>query len=164
MGGPLADNLRRAARGEALRSWRPQRHWLALISTGDRHAVASRGRGLAVLGAAGGWVWHWKDWIDRRFMQKFSVLTEASAGRYFPGCRQAPIALDEAERRQLRAMQAQSRDEESRAIDAALWSRASSNVRLLACRAAKDEAMAQPLFAISHEGASPDIVAKARTP
>ena len=26
------------------------------------------------------------------------------------------------------------------------------------------EAMAQPLFAISHEGASPDIVAKARTP
>ncbi len=141
MGPPLAENLRHSLLQQPLRAYRPQRRWLALISTGNRQAVASRG----ALYARGKLLWLWKDWIDRRFMQKFSVLTEASAGRYFPGCRQAPIALDEAERRQLRAMQAQSRDEESRAIDAALWSRASSNVRLLACRAAKDEAMAQPL-------------------
>jgi selenide,water dikinase len=40
---------------------------LALISTGPRHAVASR-RHLAL---AGRWVWHWKHWIDRRFMEKF---------------------------------------------------------------------------------------------
>jgi selenide,water dikinase len=68
MGRPLADNLRAAARGEALRAWKPQRRWLALISTGDRHAVASRG----ALGFAGDWVWRWKDWIDRRFMRRFS--------------------------------------------------------------------------------------------
>ncbi|MCW5651496.1 MAG: selenide, water dikinase SelD [Ramlibacter sp.] len=68
MGPPLADNLRRSVRGQPLGSYRPQRRWLALISTGDRHAVASRGG----LGFEGDWVWRWKDWIDRRFMQRFS--------------------------------------------------------------------------------------------
>lgn len=68
MGQPLADNLRRAVRGEPLHPYRPQRHWLALVSTGDRHAVASRGP----IGFAGDWVWRWKDGIDRRFMQRFS--------------------------------------------------------------------------------------------
>ncbi len=78
-GTPLARNLRRAVEGRALRPYRPQRRWLALISTGDRVAVASRG----VLGVKGTWVWHWKDWIDRRFMSRFSDLpameAEASA-------------------------------------------------------------------------------------
>jgi selenide,water dikinase len=71
-GPPLAENLRRAVEGRALKPYRPQRRWLALISTGDRHAVASRGR----LGVEGAWVWRWKDWIDRRFMAKFSELPE----------------------------------------------------------------------------------------
>ncbi|MFZ9508641.1 MAG: selenide, water dikinase SelD [Burkholderiaceae bacterium] len=70
MGRPLADNLRRALRGEPLRPYRPQRHWLALLATGGRHAIASRGP----FGFAGHWVWHWKDWIDRRFMRRFSAL------------------------------------------------------------------------------------------
>ena len=70
MGPVLADNLRRAVRGEALRAYRPQRRWLALVSTGDRHAVASRG----ALGVAGDWVWRWKDRIDRAFMRRFSDL------------------------------------------------------------------------------------------
>jgi selenide,water dikinase len=69
MGMPLAINLQRAVQGLPLQPYRPQRHWLALISTGDRYAVASRG----ALGFAGAWVWRWKDWIDRRFMQRFSV-------------------------------------------------------------------------------------------
>ncbi len=67
---PLAENLRRAVEGRALKPYRPQSKWLALISTGDRYAVASRG----ALGFQGGWVWRWKDWIDRRFMFKFNRL------------------------------------------------------------------------------------------
>jgi selenide,water dikinase len=70
MGPALARNLRSALRGQPLRPYRPQKHWLALISTGDRHAVASRGP----IGFAGDWVWRWKDWIDRRFMRKFTEL------------------------------------------------------------------------------------------
>jgi selenide, water dikinase len=63
-GPPLAANLARRARGEALRRWRPQRRHLALISTGERYAVAS----LGPLHAEGAWLWTVKDWIDRRWM------------------------------------------------------------------------------------------------
>ncbi len=70
MGPPLADNLRRSLRGQALKAWQPQRHWLSLISTGNRHAVASRG----ALGFAGDWVWRWKNHIDRRFRRMFNEL------------------------------------------------------------------------------------------
>lgn len=70
MGPPLAENLRRAVEGRPLAAYRPQRRWLALISTGDRRAVASR----SLLRLQGDWVWRWKDWIDRRFMAKFSEL------------------------------------------------------------------------------------------
>ena len=68
MGRPLADNLRRSLQGLSLKPYRPQTRWLALISTGDAYAVASRGG----LGFWGAWVWRWKDWIDRRFMRSFS--------------------------------------------------------------------------------------------
>ncbi|SFU77327.1 selenide, water dikinase SelD [Halomonas korlensis] len=68
-GRPLADNLRAAITGRPLRPYRPQRRWLALISTGDQSAVASRGD----LYLAGDWVWRWKDWIDRRFMARFTT-------------------------------------------------------------------------------------------
>lgn len=75
MGKPLTENLRRAVGGTALEAYRPQTSWLALISTGDKYAVASRGW----LGFAGAWVWQWKDWIDQRFMRKFSEFPEMSA-------------------------------------------------------------------------------------
>lgn len=70
MGPPLEKNLRLSLRGQPLVAYEPQRSWLALISTGDQFAVASRGR----IGFAGAWVWTWKDWIDRRFMRKFTEL------------------------------------------------------------------------------------------
>jgi selenide, water dikinase len=66
-GPPLAANLARRARGEALRRWQPQRRHLALISTGERYAVASRGP----LPAEGAWLWTVKDWIDRRWMEMY---------------------------------------------------------------------------------------------
>jgi selenide,water dikinase len=66
-GPPLAANLARRARGKALRPWRPQRRHLALISTGERYAVASRGP----LHAEGAWLWTVKDWIDRRWVDMY---------------------------------------------------------------------------------------------
>ncbi len=63
----LTENLRRALRGDPLTRYRPQRRSLALISTGDKYAVASRGP----FTAWGQWVWRWKDRVDRMFMMKY---------------------------------------------------------------------------------------------
>ncbi|MDO6442351.1 selenide, water dikinase SelD [Marinobacter sp. 2_MG-2023] len=69
-GPPLADNLKRMALGKAPKDFHPQKKWLALISTGDKFAVASRGD----MQFDGTMVWRWKDWIDRQFMKKFTDL------------------------------------------------------------------------------------------
>src|SRR6266567_3749328 len=69
-GPPLAKNLRRALAGKRLRRAVPQRRALALIGTGDGHAVASRGRHEAY----GALLWRLKDWIDRRWMRRYSEL------------------------------------------------------------------------------------------
>lgn len=66
-GPPLADNLHRRARGQPTDPWTPQRRHLALISTGECYAIASRG----AFKAEGAWVWTVKDWIDRRWMRMY---------------------------------------------------------------------------------------------
>jgi selenide, water dikinase len=66
-GPPLAANLRRMLAGQVLVRYTPQKSALALISTGDRNAVAC----MASLVFAGRWVWRWKNWIDRRFMARY---------------------------------------------------------------------------------------------
>ena len=68
-GPPLADNLRRALAGQPLVPFVPQREFLSLISTGNRCAVASRGR----LAAQGPILWRLKDWIDRRWMRQYQM-------------------------------------------------------------------------------------------
>jgi selenide,water dikinase len=74
-GPPLATNLRLRARGERLRPWRPQRRHLALISSGDRYAIASRG----CLKVEGAWVWTLKNWIDRRWMHQYQNADAGAA-------------------------------------------------------------------------------------
>jgi len=73
-GPPLADNLRRALTGRRLRRAVPQRQALALIGTGDGRAVASRGRHEAY----GAPLWRLKEWIDRRWMRRYTELPEMS--------------------------------------------------------------------------------------
>jgi selenide,water dikinase len=90
-GPPLADNLRRMVEGFAPVGYRPQKRWLALISTGDRHAVASR----APFGFHGDWVWRWKDWIDRRFMRRFSDFPPMTTAGTPPAVH-VPLDRDEA--------------------------------------------------------------------
>lgn len=68
-GPPLAENLRRALRGKSLMAYRPQTTTLALISAGNRYAVASYG----TLAFGGAWVWQWKDRIDTAFMRRYRV-------------------------------------------------------------------------------------------
>ena len=73
-GKPLTENLRRALLNNPLKPFTPQKTLLALISTGDKYAIASK----ANFHFEGVNLWRWKDWIDRRFMQKFSELPEMS--------------------------------------------------------------------------------------
>ena len=73
----LAHNLRVALAGGDLRAFRPQRHYLKLITLGGQVALAERGP-WALHGAA---LWRLKDRIDRGFMAKFHDLPQMPAPR-----------------------------------------------------------------------------------
>jgi NADH dehydrogenase FAD-containing subunit len=66
-GPALALNLRRFLAGGELQPWKTSLRSLYLLSCGERRAIASWGSWCA----QGRWVWHWKDWIDRRFVDRF---------------------------------------------------------------------------------------------
>ena len=68
----LTENLRRLISGKVLKAYKPQKHFLGLISTGDKHAIASRG----AWSFEADWLWKWKDSIDRKFMRMFNELPE----------------------------------------------------------------------------------------
>ncbi|MEM7483317.1 MAG: selenide, water dikinase SelD [Acidobacteriota bacterium] len=78
----LLDNLRAFAASEPLRRYRPQSDFLSLLNLGDGEALGTKGR----WSFEGRWVMRLKDWIDRRFMDKFQVLdAEGALQKSFEG-------------------------------------------------------------------------------
>ena len=69
-GPPLAANLRRALAGRPTTPFVPQKHFLSLVGTGDRRAVASKGP----FAFEGAWLWEWKETIDRNWMAGYTEL------------------------------------------------------------------------------------------
>jgi selenide,water dikinase len=68
----LIANLRARLMGQPLEPYRPQRDFLSLLNLGDGRAIGSKW-GVSVEGRS---VFNLKDWIDRRFMERFQVLRE----------------------------------------------------------------------------------------
>lgn len=67
-GAVLARNLIAVLHGAALKPVQPKPRSLYLVNCAPKYAVASWGR----WSIEGQWVWQWKDWVDRRFVQRFS--------------------------------------------------------------------------------------------
>lgn len=65
----LAENIRKTFAKDALDLYVPQSTFLGLIGTGNKSAIASKGR----FSAQGKHIWIWKDWIDRKFMDKYQA-------------------------------------------------------------------------------------------
>lgn len=83
-GKPLFQNLRRVLQDRPLKPYRPQKNYLSLIGTSVsaadpnfNTAIASRG----ILAWESPLVWRWKDWIDRRFMQRFQNLPQMGSNQ-----------------------------------------------------------------------------------
>lgn len=87
----LAENLRRSLAEPArpLRPWRPQARALQLLGDGGWHPAGPRALaflGPVALGPAG-WIWQWKQRIDRAFMARFAALQPmAAAAMACRGC------------------------------------------------------------------------------
>ena len=66
----LRDNILAAALGKPLTNHKPQSDFLSLISTGDKYAIASRGR----FAFEGAYLWHMKDRIDTSWMRDYQDI------------------------------------------------------------------------------------------
>lgn len=68
----LTHNLKALASDRPLKPFRPQAHYLKLISLGGKWAIADRRN----WSPSGEWAWRWKDWIDQRFMTRLNALPD----------------------------------------------------------------------------------------
>lgn len=66
-GPALALNLRRFLAAGELMPWKTSPRSLYLLSCGEQRAIMSWGSWCA----QGRWAWAWKDWIDRRFIERY---------------------------------------------------------------------------------------------
>jgi len=66
----LFDNLRALLLNQTLVDYRPQDGFLSLLALGDKQAAGSK----SIVSFSGDWVWHWKNSIDVKFMDKFHQL------------------------------------------------------------------------------------------
>jgi pyridine nucleotide-disulfide oxidoreductase family protein len=64
----LAANLRAVLGGTRLRQYQPRSRTLYLLALGDRRAILSWGRMVAI----GHWAWRIKDWVDRSFVGRYT--------------------------------------------------------------------------------------------
>jgi selenide, water dikinase len=69
-GPPLADNLRAVLTRQPLTRYEPQKQALAIITTGGKSAIATRG----FWAIEGSLVWQLKNRIDRKFIEKYNHL------------------------------------------------------------------------------------------
>ena len=69
-GKPLFENLQCSLLGKSLKKYVPQKDYLSLIGTGDGMAIATRGYLTLPPSKL---LWQWKDYIDRKFMEKFNI-------------------------------------------------------------------------------------------
>ncbi|OYD90172.1 FAD-dependent oxidoreductase [Nostoc sp. 'Peltigera membranacea cyanobiont' 213] len=67
-GKPLFENLQRILLGKSLKPYKPQKQYLSLIGTGDKRAILTKG---IITLPPHKLLWHYKDCIDRRFMERF---------------------------------------------------------------------------------------------
>ncbi len=80
----LLHNLRASLLNTPLRAFTPQRDYLKLVSTGGKGAIADK-FGLRL---DAGWLWQWKNRIDRRFMARFEsfpAMAAPASGAHFAG-------------------------------------------------------------------------------
>lgn len=64
----LGHNLLAMAQGQKLTGYDPQKEFLALLSLGNKSALGQRGRFCF----AGAWVWYWKNYLDRSFVNRLT--------------------------------------------------------------------------------------------
>ena len=72
-GPPLCQNILSFILKKPLKSFIPQNHALALISTGNKYAIYSK-KGYIVLVLQGKYIWLLKDYIDRNWMHQYQQL------------------------------------------------------------------------------------------
>ncbi len=73
----LYENIKRFLLDKRPKPYKPQADFLSIVSTGNKYAIATK-YGVSVEGR---WVWHWKNAIDQRFMNRFRHLPDMSKPR-----------------------------------------------------------------------------------